>query len=54
VGRECAGPIVCYVVPGQQKQLGECRCGLIVVGLGHDDIPENHRGARFEMEDGED
>jgi hypothetical protein len=45
---------VCYVVPGLDTQLGECRCGLIVVGLGYDELPVDHRGARVEAEDDED
>ena len=43
--RSCPGPIVCFVVPGTYQQIGECRCGLIVVGVGHDDMPADHQDA---------
>jgi hypothetical protein len=32
--RTCPGPIVCFVVPGATQQIGECRCGVVVVGVG--------------------
>jgi hypothetical protein len=32
-------------VPGEYQQIGECRCGLIVVGVGYDDMPADHQQA---------
>jgi hypothetical protein len=42
---QCEGPIVCFSVSGVVPQLGVCRCGLIIVGLGHDEIPPDHQHA---------
>ena len=41
----CPGPIICFAVPGEYQQIGECRCGLIVVGVGYDDMPADHQQA---------
>ena len=32
--RSCPGPVICFAVPGEYQQIGECRCGLISVGVG--------------------
>jgi hypothetical protein len=41
----CPGPIICFAVPGESRQIGECRCGLIVVGVVYEDMPADHRHA---------
>jgi hypothetical protein len=43
--RSCPGPIICFAVPGEYQQIGQCRCGLIVVGVGYDDMPADHQHA---------
>jgi hypothetical protein len=41
----CPGPVICFAVPGEYQQLGACQCGLIVVGVGYDDMPADHQQA---------
>jgi hypothetical protein len=43
--RSCPGPVICFAVPGEYQQIGVCRCGLIVVGVGYDDMPADHQQA---------
>ncbi len=53
LGRGCSGPIVSYEVPGEDKKLGECRCGLILIGVARDDLPPDHQGATLAEDTGD-
>ena len=41
--RSWQGPVICFVVPGEYQLIGECRCGLIMVGVGYEDMPADHQ-----------